>query len=253
MSAKGKEEAGTSRARRLVRDITADVESALAEAGTSGAGLGADAASRADRVMRELPEDEWVDGARTVAAQTGSSLFDVLTYMSTAIGAAVGADPITTTATVSAIRAVWSPLSRILARIPGSRTAATYLQRGDRFINQMGGAGAVLGGAFLAVQMYNWLSGTVVPYLFGRSDVSAEEQQTIQESVTKLETIISKERPQMGGGNAGQQQIDSAYIANADGAIKRAQAFTTYNVRNNRASAVTRPLISNERVMFAGY
>lgn len=228
-----------SRARRLVRDITAEVEAALDEPTRSAA----------DRVMSDMPEEEWVDGAREVAAQTGSSLFDILTYMSAAVGAAAGFDPITTTATVTAVRAVWEPISRILARIPGSRVAAGYLQRGNRFINQMGGASAVLGGAFLAVQMYNWLSGTVVPYLFGRSDVSAEEQQTVQEAVKKLETIVSKERPPIGGGNAGQQQIDSAYIANADGAIKRAQSFTTYNVRNNRGSAVTRPLISNERVM----
>lgn len=195
------------------------------------------------------PEEDWPEIATAIAARTGDGVGELLTYMATVAGTLAGFTPTGTSATIAAIKQVWPPVARVLSRIPGSRRAAGLVRDGDRFISMLGGASTIVSATFLAYQFYQNILTPATSLIMGWTGTTQEEQRVVQESVTKINSIISKEKPQTGG-RTNQPQIGAAYIANEEASIIRAREFSTYNVRNNRGTAATRPLMSKERVMF---
>ncbi len=224
-------------------------EEELGRAGRSASVSSAASEMLGDMDFRNIPEDDWPNIAEAVAARTGDGVSELLMYMATVAGTLTGMTPTGTSATIAAIRQVWPPVSRVLSRVPGSRRASSLMRRGDQFVQTLGGASTIVSATFLAYQFYQNILSPAASLIMGLTGTTQEEQRVVQESVRKLNSIISKEPPPSGG-RTNQPQIEAAYIAHAEGAVKRAQSYSNYKVRGNRGVAATRPLISSERVMF---
>ncbi len=185
--------------------------------------------------MRQL------EALRLAVAQAGDTVF--------------GINPSMGVATMNAAAQTWLGISPLLVKIASdggeySGAALRVLKAGNKVVSfsQTSGLPITILMAAGTVAVMRWL-------FMATGDI-VKESGTVQQKSALIKQLARTARfaqPPVRGGTSNQPSIEAAYIAHANAEITRAKKESTYDVRNNRSTAVTRPLISDERVMFAGY
>lgn len=206
-----------------------------------------------ERLRAINPEEVQAKARAEATAETGATAQEVLTSVRTSLENTVGGTSILPTgATLAAIQRAWSVISRsrmgsrFISPMSQTTVGRNIIAAYEQIISNSGLIGDATAGLLALSFFYKLVLRPTFDYIT-RNGATVEELKDINYAIelTKPQNIV---QPSFRGGNSNQKAIEDAYISQAEGNVQRSRR-TYYDVRSNRATAATRPLMSNIRIM----